>query len=161
MIRIEQPKIKQLMPYFEEAAREAQRATCLRAKCGSVVVAKSGVIIGRGHNAPPLDDEKQRTCQTQWDLSKKPKYDKTCCAHAEWNAVIDALRSNADQISGSRLYFMRVDKHGNFTDAGEPYCTTCSRFTMQSGVGEFALWNNGAEIYTLPEYNEKSYRYYE
>lgn len=57
---------------------------------------------------------------------------------------------------------MRVDDNGQFTNAGEPYCTTCSRFTMQAGVAEFALWNdNGADVYTLPEYNDLSYRYYE
>ncbi len=56
---------------------------------------------------------------------------------------------------------MRVDENGKFTDAGEPYCTTCSRFTMESGVGEFALWNdNGADIYTLAEYNQKSCEFY-
>lgn len=77
--------------------------------------------------------------------------------------MIDALKNNpADQIDGSTLYFMRVDDKGNFTDAGKPYCTTCSRFTMQAGVAEFALWNSdGADMYTLKEYNEASYQFHQ
>lgn len=165
MKRIESAtELSHIREFFEEAAFEARQATCLRAKCGSVVVSRAGVILGRGFNAPPLGDETQRTCQQQWDLEKKPKYDKTCCVHAEWNAVIDTLKNASDdQIDGSTLYFMRVDEGtGDFTDAGEPYCTTCSRFTMQAGIAKFALWHDsGANVYTLPEYNRLSYRYYE
>ena len=160
--RIEGKEALAIRHFFEAAAGEAKKATCLRARCGSVVVSKSGVILGRGYNAPPLGDESQRRCEAELDFTKKPKYDKTCCVHAEWNAVIDALaNSQKREIDGSRLYFMRVDEHGNFTDAGEPYCTTCSRFTMQAGVSEFALWNDdGADVYTLPEYNQVSYEYH-
>jgi hypothetical protein len=56
---------------------------------------------------------------------------------------------------------MRIDEEGNFTNAGEPFCTTCSRLTMEAGVGEFALYNNeGADLYPLDEYNLKSYEQY-
>lgn len=155
-------KVEVVRPFFEAAAEQAWQATCLRAKCGSVVVSRAGIILGRGYNAPPLGDESQRHCETGFDLASKPKYDKTCCVHAEWNAVIDTLQNALpEDIKGSRLYFMRVDDDGNFTDAGEPYCTTCSRFTMQAGVAEFALWNDGgADVYTLQEYNEASYAYH-
>ena len=160
--RIEGQEVLDIRYFFEAAAEEAEKATCLRAKCGSVVVSKSGVILGRGYNAPPLGDETQRQCEAEPDLTKKPKYDKTCCVHAEWNAVIDALaNTQKGKLEGAWLYFMRVDEWGNFTDAGDPYCTTCSRFTMQAGVSEFALWNDGgAEVYTLPEYNQVSYEYH-
>ena len=162
MQRIEGRAIEEIRSYFEEAARLANEATCLRAKCGSVIVATSGEIIGRGYNAPPQNDESQRRCNDDFDCMKKPKYDKTCCVHAEWNAVIDACKTAPEKLAGSTLYFMRVDDEGNFTDAGDPYCTACSRFTMAAGVAEFALWNDGgADIYTLVEYNDASYQYYE
>lgn len=152
---------KEVNEYFEAAAELARQATCHRAKCGSVIV-KDGEIIGRGYNAPPGGDEMQRMCDVEFDTENKPKYDKTCCVHAEWNAILDACKTNADKIGGSALYFMRVDAQGNFTDAGEPFCTVCSRLTMQSGVKEFALWNGGsADIYEAGEYNQKSYAYYE
>ena len=60
-----------------------------------------------------------------------------------------------------RLRFMRVDNEGNFTDAGDPFCTTCSRLALESGVGKFALWNaGGADIYEAAEYNQKSYKFF-
>jgi deoxycytidylate deaminase len=158
--RIEAPALDEVIPFFAAAAEAAEQATCHRAKCGSVIV-KDSVIIGMGYNSPPLHDESRRTCDQTWNLTKKPKYDLTCCVHAEWRAVIDACKRNANQLAGSILYFMRIDETGNFTDAGEPFCTTCSRFTMEAGVAEFALWNNNsADIYPLAEYDQKSYAFY-
>jgi hypothetical protein len=160
MRRIEGSKADQVKHFLERAADVAQQATCLRAKCGAVIV-KDGIVIGEGYNSPPLNDELQRTCDAEWDYTKKPKYDKTCCTHAEWRAVLNACKENANKINGSTLYFMRVDGEGNFTDAGDPFCTTCSRFTMEAGVAEFALWNNdGVDVYSLAEYNQRSYAFY-
>ena len=161
MRRVDGDELSQIQPFFDAAAEVASQATCKRAHCGSVIVSSIGEIIGRGFNAPPLGDESQRTCDSTWDYGKKPKFDLTCCVHAEWNADIDALRNNPSKLAGSVLYFMRVDDNGDYTDAGEPYCKTCSRFTMKAGVDEFALWNNGgADIYRLSEYNAMSYGYY-
>jgi hypothetical protein len=56
---------------------------------------------------------------------------------------------------------MRIDNDNNFTDAGDPFCTVCSRLTMEAGVQDFALYNNnGADVYALDEYNQKSYNAY-
>jgi deoxycytidylate deaminase len=138
----------------------AKLATCKRARCGSVIV-KDGQIIGRGFNSPPLGVEANRTCDKVWDYDKKPKYDLTCCIHAEWRAILDACKNFGTEITGSRLYFMRIDDAGNFTDAGEPFCTVCSRLTMESGIAGFALWNaNGADLYKADEYDQLSYAFY-
>lgn len=147
--------------FFTSAADEAKKATCYRAHCGSVIVATDGSIIGAGYNSPPLDDESQRTCDvTNWDFDKKPKYDKTCCIHAEWNAILDACKHHANEIEGSTLYFMRIGEDGAFTDAGEPYCTVCSRLALQSGIAIFALWNDGPQLYDTKTYNALSYQYH-
>ena len=146
--------------YFQLAADVAKRATCERAKCGSVVVGDDGVVIGEGYNAPPLEDESQRTCHFEWNLESKPKYDKTCCVHAEWNAILDACKNAPEKLAKATLYFMRIDANGNFTDAGEPYCTVCSRLALQSGIGYFALWGDVPKIYTTREYNLKSFEYH-
>lgn len=160
MRRVEGDEFQAIKPYFERAASVAKDATCLRAKCGSVIV-KNAVIIGEGFNSPALNREDQRLCEADMDTSIKPKYDKTCCIHAEWRAVLDACKTNADKLAGSVLYFMRINEQGEFTDAGDPFCTVCSRLTMEAGVGEFALYNNeGADIYPLDEYNQKSYEAY-
>ncbi len=153
-------ELQKIKKYFTLAAHVAAKATCQRGHCGSVIV-KDGQVIGEGYNSPVCEDETARTCGMTWNYSKKPKYDLTCCVHAEWRAVLDAFKHHADKIAGSTLYFMRIDEGGNFTDAGEPFCTTCSRLTMDAGVADFALWNNGqAEIFTLPEFNQLSYDFY-
>jgi deoxycytidylate deaminase len=160
MQRIESSKISEIKPYFEEAAKTAEQAKCLRAHCGTVIV-KNSVILGRGFNGPPLDKESNRTCNDSWDYRKRPKYDKTCCIHAEWRAILDACKKYGEDVVGSRLYFMRVDDKGDFTDAGEPFCTVCSRLTMETGIAEFVLWNNnGADIYSAAEYDKQSYGFY-
>lgn len=146
--------------FFEEAAVVARKATCNRAHCGAVVVSKEGRVIGRGYNAPPLGDEAQRMCDAPLDQSIKKNNDKTCCVHAEWNALIDALKHHGADVEGSTLYFMRVDDNGEFTEAGEPYCTVCSRLALQSGVVVFGLWNSGPEMIDTSTYNKKSYAYY-
>ena len=160
MRRVEGKELAVITPFFVAAGTVAARSTCLRGHCGSVIVSHA-VIIGEGYNSPPLDDEANRTCNEAWDYTKKPKYDKTCCVHAEWRAVLAASKRHADKIEGSTLYFMRIDDEGKFMDAGEPYCTTCSRLTLESGVTSFALWNNGgADIYDMQEYNRLSYQFY-
>jgi dCMP deaminase len=146
--------------YFQEAQTVAQRATCSRAHCGSIIVSSDGQIIGRGYNAPPLGDEAQRMCDAELDQSIKKNNDKTCCVHAEWNAILDALKHHAPKVEGSTLYFMRVDDAGNFTEAGQPYCTVCSRLALESGVATFGLWNEGPEMIPTDQYNQRSYAYF-
>lgn len=147
-------------PYFQEAQKVAKLATCNRAHCGSVVVSKDGRIIGRGYNAPPLGDESQRMCDAELDKTIKQNNDKTCCVHAEWNAILDALKHHADLVEGSTLYFMRVDEAGEFTEAGQPYCTVCSRLALESGIETFGLWNEGPEMIPADTYNRRSYEYF-
>ena len=159
MKRITGQDLEMHMPFFLAAAIEAKQATCKRARCGSVIV-NNGKVLGTGYNSPPQNKESQRTCNHDWDTSKKPKYDLTCCVHAEWRAVINACKSGAE-LDGATLYFMRINQDGDFTDAGVPYCTTCSRLTMEAGVSNFALWNqDGADLYKTDEYNEQSYAYF-
>ena len=145
---------------FQQAATVALGATCEKARCGSVIVNTDGKVIGEGYNAPPLKDESQRMCSAEWDLNSKPKYDKTCCVHAEWNAILDACKNAGKAIEGSTLYFMRIDANGGFTSAGEPYCTVCSRLALQSGVAVFGLWDGRPNMIEASEYNRRSYEYY-
>lgn len=147
--------------YFLEAVREAQKALCLRSKCGSVVVLNDE-IIGRGYNAPPQDDITKRKCGLIYSTTqRKPKSDRTCCVHAEQRAIIDALVNHKD-LTGSRLYFARLDAQGNLQKSGEPYCTVCSRLALDNGVAYFGLWHeSGIRMYDTKEYNDLSYAYHQ
>jgi deoxycytidylate deaminase len=147
--------------WMQEAAKVAEKALCLRAKCGTVIV-KDGKIIGSGYNAPPLDNDKNQKCLDEYDFSGKPKYDHTCCIHAEWRAILDAVKENGDSIKDSKLYFTRVDEEGNIKKSGEPFCTVCSRFALDVGIAEFLLWHeSGICSYSTDEYNNLSYGYKE
>jgi dCMP deaminase len=146
--------------YFTLAQEVANRATCNRAHCGAVIVAENGRVIGRGYNAPPLGDESQRMCDVVLDKSIKQNNDKTCCVHAEWNAIIDALEHHADKVKGSTLYFMRTGEQGEFTGSGKPYCTVCSRLAMQVGIAQFGLWHDKPIMFDTATYNQQSYAYY-
>ncbi len=151
---------------FAAAAKEAQKALCLRDKCGAVVVLNDK-IIGQGFSGPAgaaVDKTKivaaVRKCEFDFTQSPKPKSDRTCCVHAEWRAIIDAIK-NVKNLHGSILYFTRVDANGNILKSGEPYCTVCSRLALDTGISQFALWHeSGVRLYDTGEYNELSYKFH-
>jgi len=147
--------------FFSLAAECAKRATCKRDLCGAVVV-KNGVMIGEGWNSPAGNREDQGMCTAEeYDWIKKKKADKTCCMHAEWRAIMDALKNHSDEIAGSTLYFTRVDAEGNMLKSGEPYCTVCSRLALDSEIAQFVLWQeSGIRVFAMDEYNQLSYAFH-
>jgi len=95
--------------FLNEAKKVALNSTCLRAKCGAVIV-KNNEIIGKGFNSPPKNLENQRRCLINKEEYDKKVTDKTCCVHAEQRAIIDALKKNPEKLNRSKLYFIRLDK---------------------------------------------------
>lgn len=147
--------------WFKKAGRVATKALCLRAKCGAVIVS-DGVVIGFGYNAPPVDDISSRKCLDEnYDRTRKPKYDLTCCVHAEWRAMIDALKNNEEKLWGAILYYVRLDDNSNIHRSGLPFCTVCSRLALDVGIAKFGLWHeNEMMLYDTHDYNERSYAYH-
>ncbi len=145
--------------YIDKAAEIALKSSCLRSKCGSIIV-KNNEIIGTGFNSPPQNKENQRRCSNPKDSYNKKVTDKTCCVHAEQRAIIDALKNNPKKIAGSRIYFIRLNDKGNKTRADRPYCTICSKMALDVGITEFILWHDkGICVYNTDEYNEISFQY--
>ncbi|MEK7632665.1 MAG: deaminase [Patescibacteria group bacterium] len=147
--------------YFSLAAQVATHATCGKDLCGAVIV-NNDLVIGEGWNSPAGNGEDQRTCEIDdYDWMKKKKSDKTCCIHAEWRSIMDALRTHPNEIVGSTLYFTRVDTAGEILQSGEPYCTVCSRLALDVGISYFALWQDfGIRLYSTSEYNQQSYAFH-
>ncbi len=144
---------------MQEAAGVAGKALCLRARCGSIIV-NGGKVIGSGYNAPPQDNLDFRRCQANDETPPKKNYDKTCCVHAEWRAIMDALAHHPSNVVGSTLYFTRIDNDGKILFSGEPFCTVCSRLALDAGVSWFVLWHeDGIRAYPTDEYNNLSYNY--
>ncbi len=155
---LKEPQEQEAIQWMNKAAEMARKALCLEAKCGTVIV-QNGKILGEGYNAPPLDDDKHRMCGKECGPGK-PKRDRTCCMHAEWRAIMDALKRNPDKLSGSKLYFIRVNEQGTIKKSGKPYCTACSRMALDAGIDKFLLWHEeGIGEYDTGEYNQLSYQY--
>jgi len=147
--------------YMHHAAELAKIATCLRRRCGSVIV-KDGKIIGEGFNSPPGNLESQRRCAMEKTTYHRKVTDKTCCIHAEERAIFNALKNNPSKVEDSTLFFVSVDENGNPQRAGKPYCTGCSKRALEAGVKEFVLWHeNGITVYDTEEYNDISFKYSE
>lgn len=145
--------------WMQHAATVAKAATCTQAKCGTVIV-KDSRIIGAGYNSPPLELEGQRRCSVEKESYNNKVTDKTCCVHAEQRAIMDALASHAQEITGARLYFMRLGENDECTRAGKPYCTICSKMALDVGISEFVLWHEeGICVYDTEEYNTLSFGY--
>ncbi|MBU0457254.1 MAG: hypothetical protein ABH824_02430 [Nanoarchaeota archaeon] len=143
--------------YIHEAAKIAEYSSCLRSKCGSVIV-NGNKIIGKGFNSPPLNKTIDHCFKD--NLPEDFKSDKTCCVHAEQRAVMDALRNNPEEIADSRIYFIRLDQYGSVKKSGQPYCTICSKLVLDVGIAEFALWHDdGIYVYNTEEYNRLSFQF--
>lgn len=123
--------------FLKLAEGTASLSTCKNAKNGTIIV-KNNTVIGRGFNSPPLDKEKFLTCLDSYpDPLAKKKFDRTCCVHAEWRAVFDALRNNPDKIMGSEAFFVRLSKNGKPEKLDRPFCTVCSCVLLDTGVKKF------------------------
>ena len=146
---------QEAIKFMKQAAVVAQKSSCLRSKCGSVIV-KSGIVIGEGCNGP-AGGEILHECRKD-KLPPNFKSDMTCCMHAEERAIMQTLKEKGKEIEGARLYFIRLDDRGNLSKAGEPYCTICSKMSYDVGIAEFTLWHEkGICVYGSKEYNDISF----
>ena len=143
--------------HFNMLVNMAEKSTCHRSKCGSIIITENGSVIGFGYNSMP--------CNVEADCFKDSlapgfKSDKTCCVHAEQRAIMNAMKFHPDDINGSLLLFIRLDENGKPKHSGEPYCTICSKFALDAGISKFALWHKeGWTAYDTDYYNELSFQY--
>jgi deoxycytidylate deaminase len=149
------------LEFLIQPAEVAKDSTCDRSHCGSIIV-NEDKIIGRGFNSPPGNKEESRRCSCEKYLYTQKVTDKTCCVHAEQRAIMDALRTNPEDLIDSRLYFIRLDDEDNPAYSGKPYCTICSKMALDVGIKEFVLFHKeGICVYETKEYNDWSFNYKE
>lgn len=132
------------------AADEARRAECGRARCGAIIVSREGEVIGRGSNGPPGGVYSQQRCERKQELSMTFKSDRTCCVHAEWRAILEAVRTHPMKVAGATLYFTRVNEVGEMEYSGEPYCTICSKLALEVGLGFLPCGMKRVFVFTTP-----------
>jgi deoxycytidylate deaminase len=104
-----------------QAAAAACGSSCLRSRCGAIILDAAGILIGQGHNSPP-GDVPLSACRKD-GLPADFRSDRTCCLHAEERAIVAALRAAPERLAGGSLYFIRLDAQGAPQPAGAPYCT--------------------------------------
>lgn len=87
------------------------------------------------------------------------KSDKTCCLHAEGEAIdsaIDNYRKNS--LKDATMYFIRLNLKNRIILAGKPYCTICSKDALDKGIKNWVLLHkSGIYSYDAEEYNEISF----
>jgi len=91
--------------WLEEARKVALQSGCLRARCGTVIVKQFGSeeIIASACNQPPRNMEENSRCLRKHEIRPGFKSDRTCCIHAEQNAIMRAMH-RADVLPYCRLY---------------------------------------------------------
>ncbi len=152
-------KEEQAKYFLKKAIDVAKKATCNRSKCGAIIV-KNGKIISKGINHPSGFLESQRRCHIKKNKYNQKVTDKTCCIHAEQDAITNALKNNHKNLKDTTLFFARLDSENNFLPAGNPYCTICSKFALDSGINKWVLWHEeGIREYSAEEYNDLSFSY--
>ncbi len=150
-------QLREAMRFLSEAEQMARQSTCLRRRCGAVIVS-DGQVVGAGYNSPAGGERHRCTVEKRTYDAKVT--DKTCCMHAEQRAVLDALRRHPDYIAGSTIFFVSVDVNGIREFAGEPYCTVCSKLCVDTGIAFFILAHErGVCSYPAARYNTLSYHY--
>lgn len=147
----------------------AKKSTCLRSRCGAMVVNLFGDTIGYGYNSPadscikpaPFDKQmpKKLVSCIKDHLGPGFKSDKTCCMHAEQRAILNALQLG-HKVRGAFLYFIRIDENGAPLYTGQPYCTMCSKMALDVGISRFILYHEeGWTSYSTDYYNKLSFYY--
>jgi len=145
--------------FLDLAAVQARGATCLRSRCGAVVVS-GGVVLGAGGNSLPGGGAPLTCVKDTGALAAGFKSDRTCCTHAEVRAITNALKAGAD-VAGASVYFTRVSATtGERVTSGQPYCTICSKFALEAGLAFFVLAHDfGIVAYPAGVYNALSFAF--
>lgn len=144
--------------WLNYAAGLAYNSKCLKHRCGSVIVSSTGIVMGEGYNAPPLDKIVLECINEK--LPKEFKGERHCCIHAEQRAIMDGLIRTGGILDGSSLYFTRIDENGKILFSGKPYCTICSKMSLDAKISKFVLWHKeGICEYDTDEYNRLSFAY--
>lgn len=76
---------------------------------------------------------------------------------------MDALKHHPEKLAGSTLFYVRVDENGDKKFArGFPFCTLCSKMTVDAGISEFVWYQaDGLRFFGSEEYNALSFSYSE
>ena len=117
--------------YFKQLTTlVASRSTCIRRKCGAIIV-KNKRIISSGYNGPPpgFDHCTKETCiRTVKNIPSGERHEICYAVHAEMNAIIQAA------IHGVSV--KNCDIYINTTP-----CSICARMLISINTKNIYFWN--------------------
>ncbi|MEW6407485.1 MAG: dCMP deaminase family protein [Patescibacteria group bacterium] len=121
--------------YMGIAKQVAQRATCLRAKHGAIIV-RDDQIIATGYVGAPRgckDSLEHGFClRTKLGIPHGHRYELCRSVHAEMNAIINAARAGVSLLAGDMyIYSERLPDH-KILDALP--CFICKKMIINAGL---------------------------
>lgn len=128
-------RIDKVNYYLNIAKSVADRSTCLRKKCGAVIV-NNDEIISTGYNGAPRG---RINCIDLGYCSKKKYfpnvrhagYDACRSVHAEQNAIISGARRD---ILGGSLYLVQFRTESGEYEKNPGCCQLCRKMIINSGI---------------------------
>ena len=132
--------------YLNIAKSVADRSTCLRKKCGAVIV-NNDEIIATGYNGAPRG---RVNCIDLGYCSKKKffpnvrhaGYDACRSVHAEQNAIISGARKD---MLGGILYLVQYRTDSGEYEIGPGCCQLCRKMIINSGIKKVYVRINDSE----------------
>lgn len=122
--------------YLEVAKATAMRSTCMKNKCG-VVIVRDDSIIATGYNGAPRG---RANCidigecyRIKHNIPSGVQYEACRAVHGEMNAIINADRLH---MVGSTMYIYQWDALAECVRENPGCCKMCQRMIINSGIDE-------------------------
>lgn len=140
-------------------AREvSRRATCFRARHGSIII-KDDQIISTGYNGAPRktkDCLDRGTClRSQLGIPSGQRYEMCRSVHAEQNAIINAARAGVSLLGGTMyVYSERVNSNNELEIIKAYPCFICKKMIINAGLKEFVSQepDNSFKVYQVSDW---------
>lgn len=127
--------------YLDIAQAVSERGTCLRRNFGAIIV-KNDQIIATGYTGAPRG---RKNCsdlgaclREKLNIPRGERYELCRSVHAEANAIINASRND---MIGSTLYLVGVDKKTNQLVEDASSCAMCKRLIINAGITRAIIRN--------------------
>lgn len=135
----------------------SRRATCFRARHGSIIV-RDDQIISTGYNGAPRKTkdclERGNCLRTQMGIPSGQRYEMCRSVHAEQNAIINAARSGTNLLGGTLyLYSEKLDSDGNSKIIEALPCFICKKMIINAGLEKLVSNTpGGLKIYEISDW---------
>lgn len=136
----------------------SRRATCFRARHGSIIV-RDDQIISTGYNGAPRKTkdclERGNCLRTQMGIPSGQRYEMCRSVHAEQNAIINSARAGVSLLGGAiYLYSEKFDGNSDFLPMDAYPCFICKKMIINAGLNEMVLSraDGSIKIYKIDEW---------